>query len=253
MKHWLVGGSVRNRFIREIHGYSLEEVPDSDVDYVVEGATCFEDLIDYIKFIGFLPISNSGTESGFVEFSHTLSAKAKSPIDGSIVDFALTRREFDYVDRRHPAKCEIGSLAEDLARRDFTFNSLVVDPKTNHLVFDLFGGIDDIRNGVVRCVGNPLERFAENPERMIRALDFCCRYGFFLHNDTLQAFHNEHLIQLIANEVDDCKVKALNKILKNKASYSFFFEQLYQDLPIEFSWALFSNIGLMATNKKEFV
>src|SRR3982074_984713 len=77
-------------------------------------------------------------------------------------------------------------LADDLARRDFTINAIALDPETG-AVHDPFGGQEDLTNGLIRAVGNPIERFAEDPLRLLRGVRFASRLGFELDASTAQA------------------------------------------------------------------
>lgn len=76
-----------------------------------------------------------------------------------------------------------GTLATDVARRDFTINGLYYDPQME-TVLDPVGGVRDIRAGCIRCIGEPNVRFREDPVRMIRAVRFAARFGFELTPET---------------------------------------------------------------------
>ncbi len=78
------------------------------------------------------------------------------------------------------------SLLDDLARRDFTINAIALDPRTGAL-HDLFGGQDDLRNGIIRAVGSPAERFGEDPLRLLRGVRFASRLGFQIESGTAAA------------------------------------------------------------------
>lgn len=101
-------------------------------------------------------------------------------MDGTPIEVTPFRGETGYSDGRHPDKVTFGvSLEEDLARRDFTVNALALDEHNE--VIDRFGGLDDLKNGVLRCVGEPELRFGEDRLRMFRALRFAAQLGFELH------------------------------------------------------------------------
>lgn len=240
IKRFLVGGSVRDLALG---------IAPNDYDYAVEGCQSFQDLIDYVQSLGYLPVNNSGTNSGFVEFPHTLTLKARNPSTKDVEDFACTRREFDYRDRKHPSKCEIGTLIEDLGRRDLGVNAIAFDPVTRSYI-DPFSGLDDINNKILRAVGDPFLRFSENPERVIRVIRFHLTLDFSIDYKIQEAFRNKKIIELVSKEVDDCKVKSLNKILKTKSHYTKLFTLLH-NFP-ELTDAIFSNIGLIASNKNLF-
>ena len=101
------------------------------------------------------------------------------------IEVTTFRREGGYSDGRHPDRVTFGaSLEEDLARRDFTVNAMALDARGG--LIDPWGGLDDLRAGVLRCVGHPRRRFAEDRLRMFRALRFAAQLGFSLH-PTLEA------------------------------------------------------------------
>lgn len=77
-----------------------------------------------------------------------------------------------------------GSQAEDAARRDFTINAMYYDPRTQ-VVLDYHHGIDDIQKRVLRMIGNPTQRYREDPVRMLRAVRFAAKTGFSIDPQTL--------------------------------------------------------------------
>ena len=92
----------------------------------------------------------------------------------------------DYGDGRHPDQVSFtGNLAEDLRRRDFTVNAMAYSPGRG--LVDLFGGQEDLERGVIRCVGDPKERFGEDALRMLRAVRFSAQLGFWIQEDTAAA------------------------------------------------------------------
>lgn len=102
------------------------------------------------------------------------------------VEVTTFRSEGSYSDHRHPDAVRfVVSLNDDLSRRDFTMNAIAVP--ADGLVADPFGGIADIRNRVVRCVGVPDQRFEEDALRMFRALRFSARLGFSIESETYAA------------------------------------------------------------------
>lgn len=110
------------------------------------------------------------------------------------------RKEEGYSDARHPDKVSWGkSLEEDLARRDFTINSLALDKDLK--VIDLYKGQEDITKRLIRAVGNADERFAEDALRMMRAIRIASEIGFTIEENTFEAIKkNAPLINKIAKE-----------------------------------------------------
>ncbi len=100
---------------------------------------------------------------------------------------AAARLERNYQDGRHPEQVKYSfAVLPDLERRDFTVNALCYDP-VSRLVTDCFGGLDDLRRGVIRTVGDPEERFREDYLRMLRAVRFASRLDFTLAGETASA------------------------------------------------------------------
>ena len=96
---------------------------------------------------------------------------------GAFAEITTYRTEKDYSDGRHPDTVEFAdALADDLERRDFTWNAMAYSPKTG--LFDPFDGRHDLQNGVLRCVGTAQARFHEDALRILRGLRFCARFGF---------------------------------------------------------------------------
>ena len=103
------------------------------------------------------------------------------------------RTESTYQDFRRPDKVEfVRSLEEDLKRRDFTINAFAL--KEDGKIIDLFDGLDDLHNHVLRAVGNPHERFHEDALRMMRGLRFISQLGFELEPETLEAIKENHAL-----------------------------------------------------------
>ena len=110
------------------------------------------------------------------------------------------RKEGAYKDNRSPEEVFFtDSLKEDVARRDFTINSIAIDVNRN--VYDYFGGLKDIENKIIRCVGKAEDRFNEDALRLIRCIRFSCQHNFTIEENTFQAIiKNAYLIQMISKE-----------------------------------------------------
>ena len=96
---------------------------------------------------------------------------------GTPFEIATFRSDDAYVDGRRPSRVHFGSAHEDAERRDFTVNGLFLDP-IGGAVVDFVGGRDDLRAGVIRAIGDPRARIAEDRLRMLRAVRFAARFGF---------------------------------------------------------------------------
>jgi tRNA nucleotidyltransferase/poly(A) polymerase len=101
-------------------------------------------------------------------------------------EVATFRSDDAYVDGRRPSAVRFGSAREDAARRDFALNALFEDPLTGEIL-DFVGGIADLRGGLIRAIGDPRARIAEDRLRMLRAVRFAARLGFAIHPETRAA------------------------------------------------------------------
>lgn len=133
-----------------------------------------------------------------------------------IIEVTPYRLEGQYSDRRHPDEIKFAkTLAEDLARRDFTINAMALKLTTdrqsatdnlqkeaNHYALvDLFGGLQDLDKKVIRAVGNPEERFQEDALRMMRAVRFMTQLGFKIEEETEKAIKKHAgLLEFISKE-----------------------------------------------------
>lgn len=107
--------------------------------------------------------------------------------DGDEVQVATYRSESSYRDGRHPDKVRFEKdVREDLRRRDFTINALLEDPFTGEVI-DHVGGRADLEARLIRAIGEPRERFAEDHLRMLRAVRFAAELGFEIEPRTLEA------------------------------------------------------------------
>ncbi|MGD9689764.1 MAG: CCA tRNA nucleotidyltransferase [Phycisphaerales bacterium] len=129
------------------------------------------------------------------------------PTNGVTIEVATFRTEGTYSDRRRPDSVSFATPELDAARRDFTINALFLDPlapptplppplpRVEGALIDLVGGVDDLRAGVIRAVGDPHRRLAEDHLRALRAVRFAARLGFSIAPDTTSAIR-EHAREL---------------------------------------------------------
>ena len=97
---------------------------------------------------------------------------------GTTFEIASAREERNYMDGRHPGEIRCTRDPDvDAMRRDFTINAMRLDPLSGEL-FDPAGGLEDLRRGIIRTVGDPEKRFKEDYLRMLRAIRFAAKTGF---------------------------------------------------------------------------
>jgi poly(A) polymerase len=136
------------------------------------------------------------------------------------VEVATFRSDVGYSDGRHPDHVVYSKTPqEDVSRRDFTINALLLDPETNE-VLDFVGGRDDLRAGIIRAIGKPEERFREDKLRMIRAVRFAARFRYAIHAATFMAIGKlaHDISQVSPERVRD----ELTKILTEGAAHRGF-------------------------------
>lgn len=148
---YIVGGAVRDMYL----GFE----PD---DYDIATNATPEDIIAL-----FPKVLKTGIKHGTV----TVIFGTKS------IEVTTYRGDGDYTDSRHPDSVVFyKKIDKDLSRRDFTINAMAYNPKRG--VVDLFGGSCDLKNGILRAVGDPEKRFTEDALRIMRLYRFACRFGF---------------------------------------------------------------------------
>lgn len=174
MKIYKVGGCIRD----EIMG-----IVPKDIDLACE-AESFEAMEQYIRDNG-----------GKIYQSKPEFFTVRARLFGEDRDFVLCRKESKYSDGRRPDSVEVGTIYDDLARRDFTINAMA--KQEGGKLIDPFGGKKDIEAKLIRCVGNTIDRFAEDSLRIIRALRFSITKGFSLHHEIVMAFRNYWVVSKI--------------------------------------------------------
>lgn len=136
---------------------------------------------------------------------------AQEDWNGPNVEITTYRIESKYSDKRHPDEVKFAkTLEEDLSRRDFTVNAMAIKIKKKEEIrekeeefeiIDLFGGQEDLKNKIIRAVGDPSERFNEDALRMMRAIRFCVQLGFEIEEKTFEAIKkNSKNLKFISGE-----------------------------------------------------
>lgn len=131
----------------------------------------------------------------------------------SQVEVATFRSDHDYTDGRRPSSVHFESdPRQDVLRRDFTINGLMMDPETGE-VLDFTGGRNDIERRVVRAIGDPDTRFAEDHLRLLRAIRFAARLGFAIDPATFEAIgrHHASIRNVSAERIRDELVRILTE------------------------------------------
>lgn len=142
-------------------------------------------------------------------------------IDKMPIEITTFRIDGEYSDNRRPDRVEFTTdIVEDLSRRDFTINAMAYNPHTG--LIDPFNGADDIQNKIIRCVGDPYNRFAEDALRVLRAIRFSCQLEFEIEPMTTLAIKKMYInLGYISQERITSE---LNKMLVCKSFYRHLLE-----------------------------
>ena len=122
-----------------------------------------------------------------------------------VCDFVLCRKDGSYRDGRHPDCVELGTIWDDLGRRDFTMNSIAVDAETGETL-DPYNGRADIENRMIRCTGDTDRRLNEDALRLIRAFRFHITLGFSMDMAILPYFENKEYLEKLGHSVSKERV-----------------------------------------------
>lgn len=192
-KLYFVGGSVRNILLYKED--ALQNIKDWDMttDATPE------------QMIKLFPEAFYDNPFGTVGIPNKLLTETEHT---GVIEITTFRTERGYTDRRHPSEVKWGkTIEEDLARRDFTMNAIAMELTGEKVaintakLIDLYGGQEDIKNKLIRAVGDPEQRFKEDALRLMRAIRFAAQLGFHIEKKTLHAITTDAaLLSEIAGE-----------------------------------------------------
>lgn len=143
------------------------------------------------------------------------------------------RTDVKYSDHRHPDEVRYAlTLGEDLSRRDFTVNAMAYNEENG--LIDSFNGVNDLNEGIIRCVGDPDTRFNEDALRILRCIRFASRYGFRIEKNTESAlFRNRELLRYVSVEriaTEFNEIITSNKANEYLSRYRIIFETVMPQL-----------------------
>ena len=203
-KAFFVGGCTRDMFLyREPNDYDIcTDATPEQVTFIantINEAEAYNELyyekhgIQYDRL--FIKVVPTGIKHGTVTIV----------IDGQSYEVTTFRKDGNYSDGRRPDNVTFSnSILEDLSRRDFTINAIAIDASTKNkssCYIDPYNGVEDINNKIVRCVGNPDDRFNEDALRILRAIRFAAQLGFSIEEETSKSIHkNKYLLKNISKE-----------------------------------------------------
>jgi tRNA nucleotidyltransferase (CCA-adding enzyme) len=240
METYLVGGAVRD---------DLLGLVSQDLDFTVVAQGGWEEMRNTLLERGF---------EIFLETPQYLTIRARFPksyaatgfygrdVKGLTADFVLARKEGEYTDGRHPDKVVPGTLLDDISRRDFTVNALAKDAEGN--LIDLFGGVQDLQDGVLRAVGNAEARLREDALRALRALRFTVTKDLRPNDELMSALRSDWLPLLLASVSVERRRGELFKAFKFSTPTTL---DLIHEMTPAFRDAIFDgNLWLMPTLKQ---
>lgn len=176
---------------------------------------CVRDLIRGVMPQDFDIVTSARPEEVEPLFTRTVPVGARFGVvlvieEGRPYEVATFRVETGYDDGRHPSRVVFATAEQDVRRRDFTVNGLLMDPETERIV-DYVGGRADIEQRLIRTIGDPTERFLEDHLRMLRAVRFTATLDFGIEPATLEAIRKQapSIRRISAERIRD----ELNRIL----------------------------------------
>jgi poly(A) polymerase len=206
-KLFRVGGCVRDNILG---------VKSKDIDF-----TFVLDNLDQTVESGFLEMESWMIVNGFTIFlsvPEMFTIRAKFPKDhifsGLDADFVMSRKEVGYVEGTRRPILELGTLEDDLIRRDFTLNAMA--EAEDGTLIDLFGGQEDLKNGILRTPLDPKITLMDDPLRIMRALRFSITKGFDIHPNIYQAMEQPEILEKLRVTVSAERIRdELYKMLKH--------------------------------------
>jgi poly(A) polymerase len=162
-KSYIAGGYVRDLVLG---------LPNKDIDIVVELPNGGIELAEFLtKELG-------GTNVVIFERFGT----AQIVVDGIDLEFVMTRKE-EYTKGSRKPEVVFGTIKDDVLRRDFTINSMLLNISTGEIL-DLLGGKEDLKLGIIKTTSDPKFIFTEDPLRILRGIRFACRFGYKIESET---------------------------------------------------------------------
>ena len=149
------------------------------------------------------------------------------------LEFVATRKEQYFPNNRYP-KVEFGTLVDDVLRRDFTINALLMAIATGEILDLCQKGLNDLQQGIIRTVKDPNLSFTEDPLRMLRALQFAMRFNFTIEENTFKAMRkNAPALKILSHRAIQNELQKIPESQKSKA------KQLISNLGWEIILSLF--------------
>jgi len=206
MKIFEVGGCVRD-FVLGVDSKDIDftVVLDDTNQTVDEG---WDQMLSFLKEEGF---------QIFLETKDCFTVRAKFPIghvhEGLVADFVMARKEVGYLLGTRKPILELGTLYDDLIRRDFTLNALARDMDGN--IIDHFSGLEHLKKGLLVTPLNPMKTMMDDPLRILRALRFSVTRGFEVSTDIMEAMKQPDILDKLKTTVSQERIREeVTKMMK---------------------------------------
>ncbi len=238
-----VGGCVRD----ELLGVHTNDIDFTfvldDVNQTVDEG--WEQMLNHLKSTGF---------KIFLETKDCFTVRAKFPKghqhEGLVADFVMARKEIGVIPGTRKPILRLGTLEDDLTRRDFTLNALAKDLDGN--IIDLFNGKEHLELGILITPLDPVTTFLDDPLRMIRALRFHVTKGFEIHDSVWKAIFTPGLISKLEEVVSQERIQGeVIKMMKHDTVKTLrLFSKIDKEEPKLLEIMFAGNMWLLPTTKK---
>ena len=239
-----VGGCIRDKFLG---------LDSKDIDFTF----VLDDLSRTVES-GFKIMTDWMTERGFEIFLSTpdcFTIRAKFPKDhqfsGLVADFVMARKEVGYIEGGRRPILELGTLNDDLVRRDFTVNALAEDIDGN--LIDPFDGVKDLKAGVLKTPVDANITMMDDPLRILRALRFTVTKDFQMSDEIWQAIQQPNILKKLELTVSGERIREeIGKMMKHNTTRSIRLLMDVDDIVPGFLDLVFKDgMWLMPTFKKQ--
>ena len=198
MKIYEVGGCVRDEILgvksKDIDFTVVLDNTDQSVD---EG---WDQMVSFLKEEGY---------QIFLETKDCFTVRAKFPVghvnEGLVADFVMARKEVGYVLGTRKPILELGTLYDDLIRRDFTVNALAKDMDGN--IIDHFNGVEHLKKGLLVTPLNPMKTMMDDPLRILRALRFSLTKDLEVHTDIMESMKQPDILDKLKKTVSQERIR----------------------------------------------
>ena len=238
-----IGGCVRDELLN-IH------TKDIDFTFVLDDLTKSVDegwnlMLEHLKSEGF---------NIFLETKDCFTVRAQFPKghknEGLTADFVMARKEIGYRKGTRKPILELGTLLDDQRRRDFTINAMAKDEDGE--IIDVFEGIDDLKNKIIRTPLDPVETLMEDPLRMLRAIRFSVTKDFEIEESLFQAMFTEGLLEKLDKVVSEERIREeLQKMFQHDSAKSIRLLNIFDKIDGKLLNIIFrNNLWLLPTTKE---